>query len=1005
MAAGRIKGITIEIGGDTTKLTKALSAVDNSIRNTQTNINDLNRALKLDPGNTELLRDRQQELSRQIEDTKAKIDTEREALEQMRNSDGFDETSRQAQNLKTQIDLDTSALKELEKQARESASVLGTQMQVAGQKIAETGTKIKAVGDKIAGLGRTMTTYITVPLATAFGSSIKSAIDWESAFTGVMKTVDETATTTYDDLKDAINEIAKTTASSQNDIAATMEIAGQLGVAADDVAEFTRVMVMLGDTTNLSSEEAASAIAKFANVTNMSLGDVDRLGSVIVDLGNNYATTEADIMSMATRLSGAGAQIGLTQGEILGFATALSSVGIEAEMGGSAFSKAMIKMQVAAETGFDQVIDLEQQTGMSLRELELLSANSSKDFKALADSLGLTSTEMLATVKAGTNLEDFAKVASMSTKDFVELYRTDAPAALQAFISGLGDTESHGESTINMLQEMGFTEVRLRDTLTRLAQSGDLVTDAVSKGNEAWVENGAMTAEAEKRYATMEAQINQLKARITEVAVEIGEMLMPYLQKAMDFIDGLIERWRGLDEAQQQNILRIAGIVAAVLPLIMVGGKLISSIGSIVNLAGNLTTKMGSLMNLVKGAQGASGFGGLSSVLGSLVSPVGIAVAAIAALAGGFVYLYKTNDEFSSHVNEKVDAVKKKISEMWEHLQPVFQKIGETFQRLMQTLEPLFELLFDVLAERFEHLLAVIEPALEALGNAMTFIMELFGAVIAVMTGDFDGALEHLRNALKSFGEFWKSLAVAAGAALDGFLNKFGIDIRSIAQKVAGFISDVKSGWERLKTDTANAWNNIKQGVANQVNNLKQTAINVFENLKQGISSRVSNIKNTIVNGINSAVDFMKSLPSKALSWGRDLIQNFVNGIRDKIGAVGDAIGAVADKIAAFIHFTEPDEGPLSSFHEFAPDMVKMFAQGITQSLPILDRAADQMASVIASDAVPTMQNGAGLASKTVNAPINIVVNGAPGQDVNQLADIIQQRMNRAVLNQKAVFA
>ena len=392
------------------------------------------------------------------------------------------------QQYQTELNNATAKLNEMKTELKD----LPTSLELVAAKVSDLGKKFETVGKGMVNVGKTLSTTITAPVVGAFTAATKSAIDWESAFTGVMKTVDETANTTYDDLKESINEIAKTTASSQNEIAATMEIAGQLGVSADDIAKFTEVMVMMGDTTNLSSEEAASAIARFANVTNMSLEDVDKMGSVIVDLGNNFATTEADIMEMATRLSGAGAQIGLSQGEILGFATALSSVGIEAEMGGSAFSKAMIKMQVAAETGFDQVIDLEKETGMSLRELELLSSNNSKEFKALADSLGMTKEEMNSTIKAGNNLQDFAKVANMTTEDFVQLYRNDAPAALQAFIQGLGDTESHGETTIAMLQEMGFTEVRLRDTLTRLANSGDLVTDAVAKGNAAWNENTAM---------------------------------------------------------------------------------------------------------------------------------------------------------------------------------------------------------------------------------------------------------------------------------------------------------------------------------------------------------------------------------------------------------------------------------------------------------------------------------------------------------------------------------
>ena len=1006
MASGRIKGITIEIDGDVTKLTSALSSVDRAIGNTQTNVRDLERALKLDPGNTELLKDKQAELAVEIENVKKKLELERQALEQMQQTDGFDETSDSARNLKTQIDLDTVALKELEEQAKKSASVLGTQMQLAGQKISDVGDKIKAAGDKIAGLGQTMTTHITMPIAAAFGASVKSAIDWESAFTGVMKTVDETANTTYEDLKDGINEIARTTASSQNEIAATMEIAGQLGVTADEAVEFTKVMTMLGDTTNLSSEEAASAIAKFANVTKMSLNDVDRLGSVIVDLGNNYATTEADIMSMATRLSGAGAQIGLTQGEILGFATALSSVGIEAEMGGSAFSKAMIKMQVAAETGYDQVIDLQDQTGMSLRELELLSANSSKDFKALADSLGLTSTEMLATVKAGTNLEDFAKVASMSTKDFVELYRTDAPAALQAFISGLGDTESHGESTIAMLQEMGFTEVRLRDTLTRLAQSGDLVTAAVAKGNEAWGENEAMTAEAEKRYATMESQISQLKAQITEIAVSIGEMLVPYLQKGMDFIEGLIEKWKGLSEAEQEQIVKIAGIAAAVGPVLLVGGKLISGIGSFAGLFGKITSGVGSLMTSISGLTGASGIGGLSSLLGALTNPVGIAVAAIAALAVGFTYLYQTNDEFAAHVNEKWEEIKSKLSEAWESIKPVFEKIAETFTSLMDTMTPVFEYLFDVIVQQIENVMRLVGPVMEVVGNAVSYIMDAIGLVVALLTGDFDGALDHAQGILDSFVGVWQGMWNTVKAVIENVFSAFGLDLDEVGRKLNAFLSAAARGWEKFKAQTAEKWANIKESIATNAKNAWAAVTDWFGRMSSNVSAKAGEIKNAITEKIGNAMQWLKELPGRALEWGRDLIQNFINGINEKIQAVRDMVSNVANVVKDFLGFSEPEEGPLKDFHTFAPDMIELFARGITENLSKINDASNKMAEALVPGNSSVMQNGVGGAvTKNISAPININVYGAQGQSVERLAEVIQQKINTAVINQEAVFA
>lgn len=915
MAAGRIKGITIEIGGDSTKLVKALSNVDNAISKTQSNLRDINKALKLDPSNVDLIKDKQLELGRQVESTKDKIKVEEQALAELNqkldepwdldHADEFQKNAAAAENLKLQIDLDKAALKDLESQAQQTSSVLGQQMQAAGEKIKEVGDKIKAVGEKISDLGQTMTQKVTVPIVSAFGASVKSAVDWESAFTGVMKTVDETATTTYDDLKQDINEIAKTTAASQNEVAAVMEIAGQLGVGADSITGFTKTMVELGDTTNLTAEEAASSIAKFANVTKMSLDDTDRLGSSLVDLGNNFATTESDIMSMATRLSGAGAQIGLSQGEILGFATALSSVGIEAEMGGSAFSKAMVKMQVAAETGYEPVLELSEKTGMSLRDLELMSVNNTKDFKALADSLGMTATEMNATIKAGNNLEDFAKVANMSTEQFVNLYRDDAPAALQAFIQGLGDVEGHGESTITMLQEMGFTEVRLRDTLTRLAQSGDLVTEAVEKGNQAWNENTAMTEEANKRYETMAAKFSQTKAALTEVAVSVGETLMPYVEKAVNKIQELADKWKALSPAQQEAILKFAAIAAAIGPVLLVVGKVVAAVGTII------------------------------SVIGSVVSAIGAAIPVITGIAGA---------------------------------------IG-----------------------------SVVIPAITAIGAPIIAIIAVIGALIATIIAcvkHWDEIKAAAMNAVEVMSEAWTRFKETFTKLWNELKQNVEKNVEAMKQKWTDFKTNVSQRWNELKTNISNAAQNIANAVSTKFNDMKTKAsekmtalkdngLKAFNNMKTGISNTIGNIYTTITEGIGKAVDWIKNLASSAWNWGSDMINGFINGIKSAISGIGEVMSDVASTISSYIHFSEPDIGPLSDASTYMPDFIDLLVKGLNQGIPKLEKAMSGLSGGMAS----TLQGGTGLSSSTVTNSVSINIYGAQGQNVSELADIIEQRI------------
>lgn len=182
---------------------------------------------------------------------------------------------------------------------------------------------------------------------TLFGAAVvgglaaatKAAIDWESAWAGVTKTVSGTPEQ-MDALEGSLRGLAKTLPATHDEIAGVAEAAGALGVAREDVVGFTKTMIDLGETTNLTSDEAATSIAQIANVTGLMAREgaegVAKFGSALVALGNDGASTEAEILSMAQRIAGAGVQVGLSEGEILGLASALSSVGIEAEAGGSA---------------------------------------------------------------------------------------------------------------------------------------------------------------------------------------------------------------------------------------------------------------------------------------------------------------------------------------------------------------------------------------------------------------------------------------------------------------------------------------------------------------------------------------------------------------------------------------------------------------------------------------------------------------------------------------------
>ena len=554
-----------------------------------------------------------------------------------------------------------------------------------GDAAQKTGDKLKSIGDSMNKVGSTMSMALTAPLTAAAAYSAKSAIEFESAYTGVTKTVEGTKEQLAT-LRQGIIDMSKELPSSTTEISAVAEAAGQLGIETDNVLSFSKAMIDLGNSTNLTAEEGATQLARFANITNMSQKDFDRLGASIVDLGNNFATTEQEIVDMAIRLAGAGSQIGLTQGEIMGFATALSSVGIQAEMGGSAFSKAMVRMQVACETGLTDVQKLTKKTGYSLRDLQLMSQNATKDFTALADELGMTKGELQKLVNSGVDLQNFADVAGVTSEQFVKAYKEDAAEALQLFIHGLGNTEKSGESTIKMLQDMGFTEVRLRDSMTRLANSGDLVTEAVKMGNTAWEENTALVNEANKRYDTTESKLKIAKNRISDSARIIGEQMIPIVSEVTTELADLAERFGELDPAVQKNIIKMGALVAATGPVLKIVGGATSGIGKLVKGTGGLIKDLGKISaakNTAKAigeigtfsVKSVEGVSGLSKVLSKFASPGGAAVLAAGAVVGISTALWKL---YEDSLDAKIAAQFGNIKLSAEEVEDVAKRITTT---------------------------------------------------------------------------------------------------------------------------------------------------------------------------------------------------------------------------------------------------------------------------------------------------------------------------------------
>lgn len=353
-------------------------------------------------------------------------------------------------------------------------------------------------------------------LFAGLGAAAKAAMDFESSFAGVRKTVDASEAE-FQALAQGMRDLATEIPVNVNELNRIGEAAGQLGIHKSAILGFTEVVAKLGVTTNLAGDLAASTLARIANITQMSQGDFDRLGATIVHLGNNLATTEAEITDFGLRIAGAGKIAGLTEANILAIGGALSSVGVQAEAGGTSVQKVLIGITDAVATGSDK--------------LELL-----------------------------------AQTAGMSADRFVQAWADNPAKVFVRFVEGLA---AAGDQGTRILRELFGGNERLFRSFLSLAGAGDILRDSIGMANTAWEENNALNEEAARRFETTEMKIQLAKNRITDAAISLGNVLLPAIAAVVDVVGSMAQFFADLPAPIQAVVAVVGGLAGA---LLLVGG-------------------------------------------------------------------------------------------------------------------------------------------------------------------------------------------------------------------------------------------------------------------------------------------------------------------------------------------------------------------------------------------------------------------------------------------------
>ena len=734
-------------------------------------------------------------------------------------------------------------------------------------------------GDQISGIGTRMM-LMTAPLFAIGVKGVSASVRFEEAFAGVRKTVDASEEE-FAQLEANINRLATSSdslvsgmANADIELAKIMELAGQLGVrGVDDLTNFTETIALLGMTTNLSTEQGALALAQFANITQMPIDKIDELGSVIVDLGNNMATTEADIVEMATRLAAAGNVVGMSQAQIMGLAAALSSAGLNPEAGGTAMSRVLYDISAAVDTG-------------------------------------------------GEDLSRFAQLSGMTANDFADQWQTDPMIALQAFIGGLGEANESGENMTQILDDLGFSEVRTRDTLLRMATGFDLLGQAQEISNDAWEENTALTEEAGKRADTTGSAFGRVKNNINDVFKSIGDQLTPALKELADkFVPVLqgISQWIKDNPELVQTIAKVVAVVAAVAAAMVIGGQAIAVFGFL---------------------------------LGALFSPVVLIIAAIAALAAAYFTNFMGIRDFID--NE----VRPRLLDFWNFLKGVWEWVQPGIENLKLGLEIAFLYIRDVVApfviEAFENIKNGVSAAINWVKDNIIqpfidWLMSPEGQIVQqVVIDGLLGALETIKNAISNVFNFIRNdiiqpiinwLGSPEGeifqAAMVLALKTVLEDIKTAVSAVFNFIKDdiipaVADAFDLIVTAVGNA----KDAVGPILDTLKNTFSDAFNFIKDNIIQPVIDAINAIPQALEDVEAFFATKTGSGGLFGSGIGPNF-----DPVGFVrGDGRDSGGPGAAGLPYLI----GPAQQGHEafipsdngtFIPNMDKLIAQSVASAM------------------------------------------------------------------------
>lgn len=873
--ASRIQGITVEIGGDTTKLQNALKGVNGQIKSTQFQLKDVNKLLKLDPGNAELIAQKHKLLSEAVGETKEKLATLKTAAEQANTALANGEISQEQYDaLQREIVQTEQDLKNLETQANQSATAV--------QKIASAGEKIKTAGDNISNAGQKLLP-VTGAVAGLGTAAVTTAANFESSMSQVqatmgitkdsMSTVDGQSVNTMDTLSKLAKKMGAETAFSASECAEALNYLALAGYDTQQMCDTLPTVLNLAAAGDIELASASDMVTDAMSALGMG---VDEAGTMVDQMAKTASTTNTSVAQLGEGILTIGATAKSIKGGTAELNTALGILannGIKGAEGGTHLRNIILSLQNPTD-----------KAALAMEQLGLQVYDSEGNMRSMNDILG--------DLNSGMDGMTAAEKSNIIGKIF---NKTDL-SSVNALLANTGSTWD--------------------DLQKSISDSG-----------------GAAGQMADTQLDNLQGQITILKSALEGLAISFGELLMPAIKQIVGWVQKFVEWLNSLDDGTKKTVVTIALLAAALGPVLIVVGKVVSAVGTIMT----VVPKIAGVINTVKGA-----FAALNTTM--LANPIVLIVAAIAALVAAFIYLWNNCDGFRQFWIDLWENIKQAAITAWEavksFLTTAWEAIKNTATTIFEALKAFFSTIWEGIKLIFSTVAEVIKTIIVTYFNVYkTIITTVFNAIKIVVTTVW--------NAIKTV-------------------------ITTVVTAIQTFITT--------------AWNTIKTVISTVVNAIRTVVSGAFNAMWTGITTTVGNIVTTIKTGFQTAVSFITGLAKSAVKWGTDIIDGIVKGIKNCIGKVKDAVSNVAETIKSFLHFSVPDEGPLTDYESWMPDFMSGLADGIEKSRGMVTKEMEKLTDTMnlekmmpdmnASMSVSTAGNGMGGENATVKLNQPILLDG-----------------------------